>query len=257
MGLPVSIHLRERVAGAGFGPSEAVNRAVDGAFDVMRHYDRMFSPYRPDSLLNAVRAGRISIDSAGPEFDEVMSLADTARDLTGGFFDVHFAGPIDPSGLVKGWATEKAARVLSDLDVDFYINAGGDISCAATTTPWRLGVEHPFDTAGLITVVALRDAALATSGTAHRGQHIVDPKTGEPAAGLRQVTVIGRSLTWSDIWATAIVAAGPTSGIDLVRKCESGGYQVFAVTGQGEVLTTSGFVGYQVQDLPQPPSRMV
>jgi len=273
MGLPISIHLRERPGsnsevGAGmdvietktFSVGEA-EAAVESAFDRLRRCDHIFSPYLADSTLNAVRNGSIGENDAGPEFAEVMILSLDAKERTAGFFDVHFAGPLDPSGLVKGWAAERAAALLAPLPVDFYLNAGGDIACATTRSPWRIGVEHPADPQGLITVVALHGESMATSGTAHRGAHIVRPDDGRPAAGIRQVTVIGPSLTWADIWATALVAAGPGHLLDaasaLTGRCTADGYQFFAVADDGKVFLTAGFSRFQVTDQPRPPATIL
>lgn len=169
---------------------------------------------------------------------------------------MYFAGSLEPSGLVKGWAAERAGAALSGLGLDWYLNAGGDITCGATTEPWRIGIEHPTDPSGLITVVDLDSGGLATSGSAHRGDHIIDPLTGTPAAGICQVTVIGPSLARADVWATAIAARGRaalTSPTDpLLPACVAGGYQVFAVADNGNVHATDGFAALQVRDQPRP-----
>ena len=73
---------------------------------------------------------------------------------------------------------------------------------------WRIGIEHPHRPQTFIAVVPIRSGAVATSGTAHRGQHLLDARTGQVAAGVAQVTVIGPSLTWADIDATAAYAHG-------------------------------------------------
>jgi len=56
--------------------------------------------------------------------------------------------------------------------------------------------------------VPLRTGAVATSGSAHRGAHIVDARTGRAPSGLASVTVIGHSLTDVDVDATAAFARG-------------------------------------------------
>ena len=253
MGLPVSVHVR---AAASDGRSEPVLEAIASAFDEMRRFDQIFSPFRADSTLTAVRAGRLPAADAGPEFAEMLRLAGEAKRMTDGAFDVHFSGELEPSGLVKGWAAERAGAFLASLGHDWYLNAGGDITCGALDQPWRFGVEHPADPAGLITVVALPGGGMATSGSAHRGAHIIDPASGVPTSGIRQVTVVGASLTRADIWATAIAARGHRALVDpadpLLPTCVGDGCQVFAVSDEGKVYATAGFANAQVEDLPRP-----
>ena len=73
---------------------------------------------------------------------------------------------------------------------------------------WRIGIEHPQHPRTLIAAVPIRSGAVATSGAAHRGQHLLDARTGRPVTGVASVTVIGPSLTWADIDATAAYAHG-------------------------------------------------
>jgi thiamine biosynthesis lipoprotein len=254
MGLPVSIHVRDPLSTG--GSDQLVQPAITAAFQEMRRFDRIFSPYRSDSTLTAVRAGRLVIGGAGPEFAEMLERADEAKRLTGGAFDVHFAGELDPSGLVKGWAAQRAGEQLAALGRDWYLNAGGDIVCGGAGGPWRIGIEHPADPSGLITVVGLARGGVATSGSAHRGAHIIDPVSGAPATGVRQVTVVGSSVARADVWATAIAARGLsalTGAQDpLIPACVADGYQVFAVAENGTVYATEGFATFQVDDLPRP-----
>lgn len=58
-------------------------------------------------------------------------------------------------------------------------------------------------------MVPVRSGAVATSGTAHRGDHLIDPRTGQPPQATASVTVLEASLTWADIDATAGYVHGP------------------------------------------------
>jgi thiamine biosynthesis lipoprotein len=57
-------------------------------------------------------------------------------------------------------------------------------------------------------VVPVFTGAVATSGTAHRGNHLVDARTGRPPASVASVTVVAASLIWADIDATAAFVQG-------------------------------------------------
>jgi thiamine biosynthesis lipoprotein len=58
--------------------------------------------------------------------------------------------------------------------------------------------------------VELCHGGVATSGTAARGAHLYDPATGSFVQRTGSVTVVGPSLMWADVWATALFV-GPAS----------------------------------------------
>jgi thiamine biosynthesis lipoprotein len=217
MGLPVSIHVRGPGAREG-----AVAAAVERAFDALRADDARFSTWRRDSEVSRIRRGDLALADAGPRVRLVAELCEQAAERTEGSFSAWLPGPdgspaFDPTGLVKGWAVEQAFRTLRrDLASrgrhDILVNAGGDVvvSCTRPDTPdWRIGVEDPRDRSRMLLTVPLRSGAVATSGIAARGSHIVDPVTGAPAAGLLSATVIGPELIWADVYATAAFVRGP------------------------------------------------
>ncbi len=113
---------------------------------------------------------------------------------------------------MKGWAVERAAAPLQALaNTDYCLSAGGDMTCRTRrpgAAPWRIGVEDPADPARILAVIPLFTGALATSGTAHRGAHLVDARTGRPPVGVPSVTVVTQCLTWADIDAFAAYAHG-------------------------------------------------
>jgi thiamine biosynthesis lipoprotein len=213
MGFPVSLAVRGRHR------DDAAGRdAWAQVLASLHEADRVFSTYRPDSWIRRLERGDVDLADCPPEVAEVLALGERARVESGNAFAVHRLRPdgvvgLDPSGVVKGWALERAAAALHALDdTGFCLSGGGDLLCrtaAEDDPPWRVGIEDPHDTRRLLATVPLRSGALATSGTAHRGQHIVDARTGEPPRGVAQVTVIGPSLTWADIDATAAFALGP------------------------------------------------
>lgn len=179
MGLPVSVHLR--------GPrarTRAVEERVARVFAELRAADAVFSTYRPESVLGRLRGAPPGpAATADPLVREVAGLCETARARTDGWFDARrlplpLGGTgFDPSGLVKGWAVERAARHLTDLaDHDLCLNAGGDVllRTAPGRPPWRIGVEDPDRPERMLDVVERAGGAVATSGTARRGAHITD-----------------------------------------------------------------------------------
>lgn len=211
MGMPVSVHAR----GAG-ARSEAADAAVRALFADLHELEAIFSPFRPDSQVSRLQRGDLTLDAADDVVREVYRLCDVARILTDGAFDAWSSVPgrpgvFDPTGLVKGWAVARAARRLDGLEhLAFAVGAGGDILLrpGAADHEWLIGIEDPRDPSRVLATVPVRDGAVATSGVAARGLHIVDPRSGDRATEVLSATVIGPSLMWADVFATAAVALG-------------------------------------------------
>ena len=210
MGTAISLALRGRHT----DDAPALAAWADVMAD-LREVDTVFSTYREDSFVSQLGRGEISPADCPPEVAEVLALGEQARLESGGAFDVRRPGPdgrllLDPSGVVKGWAVERAAARLHSLDdTDFCLSAGGDMVCHTADpagAPWRIGIEDPSDPCRLLAAVPVRRGGLATSGTAHRGQHLVDGRDGSVPGRVAQVTVVAESLTWADIDATAAYA---------------------------------------------------
>lgn len=210
MGMPISLALRGRHT------SDA--RARDAWADVLvdlREVDRMFSTYREDSWVSRLGRGEVSVRECPAEVAEVLDLGLLARVQSNGAFDIRRPVPgggtvLDPTGVVKGWAVQRASAWLHALEeTDFCLSAGGDLVCHVSDpdgAPWRVGVEDPFDPRRVLAVVRLRRGGVATSGTSHRGAHLYDARTGRAPTRVAQVTVLAETLTWADIDATAAYA---------------------------------------------------
>ncbi len=213
MGMPISVHL------AGTEPFDDVTTtaALDAFFDQLRWVDATFSTSRADSVLSGLGRGEVLLAECHPAVSEVIELCFEAQGRTFGAFDAEVAQPdgatrFDPSGLVKGWGVERASAQLQRLEhASWCVNAGGDVvagSNADEPKRWRIGIEDPTDTNRMLAVVELTDGAVATSGRAHRGSHIIDPLTGRPADSVLSATVIGPTLMWTDVYATALAVRG-------------------------------------------------
>ena len=144
MGMPISLALRGRHT-----DDAAARGAWAEALAALRDVDRVFSTYRPDSFVSRLARAEIAIEDCPPEVAEVLALGEVARLQSHGAFDVRRGGVLDPSGVVKGWAVERAARPLRALpETDVCLSAGGDLVCqvAGPDSPdWRIGIEDPHD----------------------------------------------------------------------------------------------------------------
>ncbi|MFA1541795.1 FAD:protein FMN transferase [Actinomadura monticuli] len=224
------------------GPSPAVAKALEEAVAWLHHVDRVFSPYRPGSQLTGLAEGRLTVGECDPDVAGVLRRCAELEHLTDGAFTGRPGGRLDPSGLVKGWAVERASTILHDAGaLDHCVNGGGDIQARGESRPgrpWRIGLTDPHRRDRLIAAVTGHDLAVATSGTAERGTHIVDPRTGRPAAGLAAITLVGRHLADVDALATAGLAMG---GAARAWTEAYPGVEALAVASDGSAWCTTGF----------------
>jgi thiamine biosynthesis lipoprotein len=227
------------VRGAGVAPS-----AVDEAVALLHDIDARYSPYRPDSEISRLIRGELDESALEPDMQAVLGLCEDLRRTSDGVFDIRRHRPDgrpDPTGLVKGWATEEAALVLERAGAtDFAINAGGDIVARGEPEPgraWRVGIRHPRVADRLAAVLAVRDLAVATSGAYERGQHIVDPRSGLPAGDLASVTVVGPSPTYADAYATIAFVMGLAGPAWVARHP---GYDAYVITTDEQAIWTAG-----------------
>ena len=208
----------------------------------LHEVDETFSTYRDDSAISRLDRGELRLDECPQVVAKVLTRCDALSAESGGYFSARPAGWLDPSGYVKGWAIEQASDILrSHGSRNHAVNGGGDVQFAgerATGEAWRIGISHPSQPGRLIAIVAVRDGAVATSGTAERGAHVFDPLTGQAATELASVTIVGERLSLVDAYATAALAMG--------RSCRSWlttlrGYEAVFVDGTGARWQTPGF----------------
>jgi thiamine biosynthesis lipoprotein len=229
LGVPVSVHLR----GPDAHGAEAELR-VGAFFADLRRTDA--------TMTGTTTTGD---GAAGePVTAEVLALCDDAHWRTGGWFDARrlpdLAGAgsrLNPSGLLKGWAVERAARRLRTFDGHGWcLTAGRDVLVAtAPGNPrWQVGIEDPLDRTRVLRTVTVADGAISTSG----GVRVIDPFTGRAAGRVAAVTVLGPSLLWADVYATAAAARG-RGALDWFDTLD--GYEALLVDRHGGIGTTSGW----------------
>lgn len=217
--------------------------AVDAAAAWLHDVDATFSTYRPDSEVSRLGRGELPLADCSPDVQWVLTECARLEDETDGWFSAHPCGRLDPSGLVKGWAIERASDMIAAAGSRAHcVNGGGDVQCvgdASVGRPWRIGVAHPLLAGELAAVVVGTGLAVATSGTAERGAHVIDPHTGEPANALASLTIVGARLGLTDAYATAAFAMGD-GGREFVEALP--GHEAFAVRLDGSTWRTSGWV---------------
>ncbi len=229
------------------GDPGAVRSALDAAVAGLHRVDELFSTYRDDSQISRLARGELTVDECDPQVAEVLDLGAEAERTSEGWFSTTYEGRVDPTGVVKGWSVERAARLLAAVPgvTGVSVNGGGDVQLLGvpgTQRPWRVGVADPLRPGGLAAVISaagLDELAVATSGTAERGAHIIDPRTGRSAVtDLVAVTVVAPELTWADCWATAAFAMGSRQGLRWLESLP--GVEALLVTAGDEVRCTGG-----------------
>ena len=150
-------------------------------------------------------------------------------------------GGLDPTGYVKGWAAQRALGALASTAISgAIINAAGDIAsfgAMAHSQAFRVGIVDPFAPSQLACIVELT-GSIATSGTAERGNHLIDPHSGRPTARVASASVSGPDLGLADALATAVAVAGE-EGLRLVEALDD--YEALIIGFDGTIRRTEHF----------------
>lgn len=235
MGMPINLIIEDE------GVSEKIFKTVR---DYFQYVDEKYSPYKSDSEVSKINNG-LKPGQWSREMKTVWELCQDTKKQTKGYFDAMHQGKFDPSGLVKGWAIQNAARLLRKLGFkNFYLEAGGDIQVDGKNEqgrPWSIGIRNPFNRHQNVKVVNLTNKGIATSGTAVRGQHIYNPHEQGRLSDVASISVIGPNIYEADRFATAAFAMG-RRGIEFIESLP--GFEAYMITADQQATLTSGFEAY-------------
>jgi len=212
---------------------------------VFEEWETAFSLFRPESELSRVNRSDALVVAVSPLFARALGVAlDVAADtdglvdptLCGRWREVRVADRIvlrppgvtlDLNGVAKSLAVDAAAELIAD---EGFVSAGGDI---AVRGPVDVALPH----GGAIRVV---EGGLATSGTASRGRHLIDPSTGRPSdSPWEQVTASGSSCLAADIAAKTAFLLGADGPAWLDERGIAGRL----VSLDGEIVASSRWRG--------------
>ena len=237
MGTVVSLRLADTVAG-----QRRLGEGLATAERVFERWNERFSLYSPTSEISLVASGHVRLTDASEELRSCYALALDWRDRTGGVFTPHRAdGVIDLSGVVKALAIEEAGVALTSIGCESWsINAGGDVlvrGMPSADAQWVTSIVNPVDRHDVLASVPMSGAfpAVATSGSAERGEHIWTPAV--ELSPFRQVSVFAADIVTADVLATAIVAGGEST---LNESTAGHAIEVLAVLRDGQLLATRG-----------------
>ncbi len=141
---------------------------------------------------------------------------------------------VDLGGIAKGYAVDQAWLECRGLGLrSFLIDLGGNIRVSGTpgnSTSWNVQIRNPFDTSSTLGTLNLEPGwAVASSGQyeryvvieGRRYGHIIDPRTGYPAAGLAAVTVVAAEAAIADALSTSLFVLGPRAGAVVLKTTKA------------------------------------
>lgn len=232
-------------------------QAAAAAFRELDRLEGELSRFTESS--DIARANQLARDETitiGPDATECLLLAAGITGLTGRAFDPAYASLRDPDrppdepvfaldpathrlvsrcprlhldlgAIGKGYALDCLAGVMREWEISSALLVSGGSTLLALAAPhgargWRinLGEEpRPFE-------LALADGAVSASGIGVKGEHLVDPRIGQPAARRQRVWSFAVSagvadalstafFVWPDAQVEAFCAAQPDLGAAL------------------------------------------
>lgn len=158
----------------------------------------------------------------------------------------------DTGGIAKGYAAERAVKVLKDRGIKAGLVAiAGDIMAFGLRpdgSPWTVGIRNPRpknQDDDVIATVKLKDEAISTSGDYERAfqkngklyHHILNPKSGLPAEGSMSVSVISKDGAYADGFSTGLFVLGPKQALKVAKELN---IEAFIIDSEGNALMTEG-----------------
>lgn len=163
---------------------------------------------------------------------------------------------IDLGGIAKGYAVDLATAILVEEGVvRGIVTAGGDSRILGDRhgRPWQVGVRDPRNDAAVAAVLPVINEAVSTSGDYERYfeadgvryHHILNPRTGRAASGIRSVTILGPDATTTDALSTSVFVMGVKPGLALVESLP--GIETVIIDDVGRLWMSAG-LGRQTED---------
>lgn len=174
---------------------------------------------------------------------------------------------INLAGILQGYGVRRAQALMQQMGIrGGLINGSGDVSCwgrQADGSLWRIAIGDPAHPQSVSSWLTVTDVAVVTAGNYEQyftvnGQyygHIIDPKTGYPATGLRSVTIICPDVELADGLDEVVFVKGPQAGLDFINQLK--GVSCTLITNEGRTLVSRGMHlnGYTTNS-PASPSKV-
>lgn len=121
---------------------------------------------------------------------------------------------VDLGGIGKGYAIDQAVAVLRDWSIAVALIHCGQSTVYALGSPpgepgWTVAIRDPLAQEAVLGRVQLEDRALGGSGALLHGQHIIDPRTSQPAASALGAWTLAQTAAVADALSTAFMILSP------------------------------------------------
>jgi len=181
-------------------------------------------------------------------------------DLDAAGWTVRFTRPgieLNLGAIGKGYALDVVALDLARRVPAALLNAGSSSMVAIGRPPgmdgWRLGIRDPLRRDTRAAVLALGDCAMATSGVGEQGfevdgrrySHLLDPRNGQPVAGILSVTVVASTGAEAEALSTAFAVGGPPLAADYCAA-HAGVLAFIFLEGHERPITIGSHPGCQI-----------
>ena len=234
--VPVSEEMFELIA-----RSIGFSKLSEGAFDITFASVGCMFDYRKGikPAAEKIAAALPAIDYRHIRLDRRRRTIEFARDNV----------QIDLGGIAKGYAVDNCVALLKTRGVkEALVMAGGDSRVLGDKRgrPWMIGIRDPRRKSTVVAMIPLADAAISTSGDYERYfeadgvryHHILDPRTGLPATGVRSVTIVGPDATTTEGISKSVFIMGPERGIRFAESLA--GIDAVIIDGDGDMHYTAG-----------------
>ncbi|MFQ5674332.1 MAG: FAD:protein FMN transferase [bacterium] len=238
-----------------------VSRLTEGAFDIsfaamdkIWQFDGKVHELPDESLVQAAVA-KVNYR------DIILEKKDTTVFLRRRGMKIGFGA------IGKGYAANKARAIMKKMAIQSgLVNAGGDLIAWGKETEsngWQIGIADPKDRDSILAWLEVSDMAVVTSGNyekfflanGKRYAHIIDPRTGFPAAGLKSVTIVCPDAELADALATAVFVLGEIRGLELIDKLN--GIEGLVINDNDEIKTSKNLQLNYYQSQPKKNSFII
>lgn len=221
----------------------AFSQQSGGAFDITYASAGHLYDYR-----ERIRPGEARLDEARQAIGYQHLVLDRAAGT------LRFAHPgtrIDLGGFAKGHAVDRSTAILQRHGIAHaVVSAGGDSRVLGDRRgrPWNIAVRDPRKPGEVVAVLPLEDVAVSTSGDyeryfeqdGERFHHVIDPRTGKSATGVRSVTILADDGLSAEAWSKSVFVMGVQRGLALVESLQD--VDAVVVDAEGRLHFSSGLL---------------